>query len=84
MSRFPGLSCVAQSECSDTFADFGHVFFSISIMNFKNKFLRGDLWIKNVNYFLGISVQSLARTKTVHEFTRCSTALVRNWGTVSL
>ena len=27
-------------------------------MNFENTFLRGDLWIKNVNYSLGISVQS--------------------------
>ena len=35
-------------------------------MNFENTFLRGDLWIKNVNYSLVISVQSFARTKTVY------------------
>ena len=34
-------------------------------MNFENTFLRSDLWIKNVNYSLGISVQGFARTNTV-------------------
>ena len=48
------------------FCRFRARWFSISIMNFKKTFLRGDLWIKNVNYFLGISVQSFARTKTVY------------------
>ena len=42
------------------------------IFNLNNElsitFLRGDLRIKNVNYFLGFSVHSFARTK---QFTRC-------------
>ena len=43
-------------------------------MNFENTFLCGDLWIKktrNVNYSLGISVQSFALTKTVLRAVLC-------------
>ena len=65
-----GICVLVQLCCSNRvqwhFCQFRARWFSISIMNFENTLLRGDLWIKNVNYSLGIFVQSFARTKTVY------------------